>query len=81
MPYIVDEITFFVVVITRMGNWKKIQIPGSSGNQFYTPGPNLSVFGRNLTKDQLGGVIFGCKNATIKECLTKQLFGKSFLCD
>lgn len=64
-----------------MGNWKKIQIPGSSGNQFYTPGPNLSVFGRNLTKDQLGGVIFGCKNATIKECLTKQLFGKSFLCD
>ncbi|CAI8612866.1 unnamed protein product [Vicia faba] len=59
----------------KMGNWKKIQIPGSSGNQFYTPGPNPSVFGRNLTKDQLGGVIFGCKNATIKECLTKQLFG------
>ncbi|KAJ4830687.1 hypothetical protein Tsubulata_028403 [Turnera subulata] len=30
---------------------------------------------RNLQKSQLGGVIFGCTNATIKECLFKQLFG------
>ncbi|MED6111915.1 hypothetical protein PIB30_056692 [Stylosanthes scabra] len=34
-----------------------------------------SVFGRNLRKNQLGGVVFGCKNTTIKECLSKQLFG------
>ncbi|XP_004492506.1 uncharacterized protein [Cicer arietinum] len=56
-----------------MGTWKKTQYSFSNGNQFLPP--NQSVFGRNLTKDQLGGVIFGCKNATIKECLTKQLFG------
>ncbi|KAJ8898926.1 hypothetical protein K2173_008420 [Erythroxylum novogranatense] len=30
---------------------------------------------KNLTKSQLGGVIFGCKSGTIQECLTKQLFG------
>jgi hypothetical protein len=30
---------------------------------------------RNLGKNQLGGVIFGAKNTTIKECLSKQLFG------
>ncbi|KAG6640261.1 hypothetical protein I3843_10G153000 [Carya illinoinensis] len=30
---------------------------------------------RNLGKNHLGGVIFGCNNNTIKECLFKQLFG------
>ncbi|XP_071721246.1 uncharacterized protein [Rutidosis leptorrhynchoides] len=30
---------------------------------------------RNLEKGQLGGVIFGATNVTIKECLSKQLFG------
>ncbi|KAL8036779.1 hypothetical protein ABFX02_12G181000 [Erythranthe guttata] len=30
---------------------------------------------RNLNKNQLGGVIFGCTTSTIKECLTNQLFG------
>ncbi|OIW00868.1 hypothetical protein TanjilG_12809 [Lupinus angustifolius] len=40
------------------------------------PHPLASSFvGRNLGKYQLGGVIFGCKNSTIKECLSKQLFG------
>ncbi|CAL0324667.1 unnamed protein product [Lupinus luteus] len=34
-----------------------------------------SLVGRNLGKYQLGGVIFGCKNSTIQECLSKQLFG------
>jgi hypothetical protein len=58
-------------------NRKKTPISSLSGSQLYSPGPNPS-FGRNLTKDQLGSVIFGCKNATITECLTKQLFGKSF---
>ncbi|KAK7382365.1 hypothetical protein VNO80_01216 [Phaseolus coccineus] len=40
--------------------------------------PNLvvrSVGGRNLEKYQLGGVIFGCKNSTMKECQSKLLFG------
>ncbi|XP_058732585.1 uncharacterized protein LOC131604113 [Vicia villosa] len=31
--------------------------------------------GRNLMKHQLGGVIFGCTRHTMKECLSKQLFG------
>ncbi|KVI03272.1 Development/cell death domain-containing protein [Cynara cardunculus var. scolymus] len=30
---------------------------------------------RNLGKSHLGGVIFGTKNTTINECLSKQLFG------
>ncbi|WCJ27974.1 DCD (Development and Cell Death) domain protein [Euphorbia peplus] len=34
-----------------------------------------SSYYRNLNKSQLGGVIFGCNNATIHECLSKQLFG------
>ncbi|KAL9278112.1 putative development/cell death domain, kelch-type beta propeller [Arabidopsis thaliana] len=29
---------------------------------------------RNLTKSQLGGVVFGCTKNTIKECMSKQLF-------
>ncbi|CAK7343726.1 unnamed protein product [Dovyalis caffra] len=36
---------------------------------------NDSMHARNLKKNQLGGVIFGCTNNTIKECLFKQLFG------
>ncbi|KAA8517474.1 hypothetical protein F0562_017767 [Nyssa sinensis] len=34
-----------------------------------------TAYARNLRKSHLGGVIFGCKNGTIKECLFKQLFG------
>ncbi|GAB2217132.1 hypothetical protein Drorol1_Dr00000294 [Drosera rotundifolia] len=35
-----------------------------------------SGFGfRGLNKDELGGIIFGCKNNTMQECLAKQLFG------
>ncbi|XP_074383015.1 uncharacterized protein LOC141724684 isoform X2 [Apium graveolens] len=30
---------------------------------------------RNMRKNNLGGVIFGCTDSTIKECLFKQLFG------
>ncbi|KAF1864342.1 hypothetical protein Lal_00021998 [Lupinus albus] len=37
--------------------------------------PNFSVTARNLKKSELGGVIFGCKHSTIKECFEKQLFG------
>ncbi|KAF3333598.1 B2 protein [Carex littledalei] len=40
------------------------------------PGNNSIFPGfRNLQKSDLGGVIFGCKNGTMEECLTKQLFG------
>lgn len=40
------------------------------GDDGFTPGTV-----RNLRTNDLGGVIFGCKNATMKECLAKQLFG------
>ncbi|XP_076935281.1 uncharacterized protein LOC143601883 [Bidens hawaiensis] len=36
------------------------------------PGPSSA---RGLCKSQLGGVIFGCKQTTINECLCKKLFG------
>ncbi|KAL6003025.1 hypothetical protein ACLOJK_023247 [Asimina triloba] len=38
-------------------------------------GINSSFAARNLRKNDLGGVIFGCKHSTVKECLSKQLFG------
>ncbi|KAG0463664.1 hypothetical protein HPP92_019733 [Vanilla planifolia] len=37
--------------------------------------PASESVSRNLHKNYLGGVIFGCKNSTITECLSKQLFG------
>ncbi|KAL0912001.1 hypothetical protein M5K25_017942 [Dendrobium thyrsiflorum] len=33
------------------------------------------ISARNLRKNDLGGVIFGCKHTTMQECLSKQLFG------
>ncbi|KAI4306901.1 hypothetical protein L6164_030141 [Bauhinia variegata] len=36
---------------------------------------NCSLTARNLRKSELGGVVFGCKHSTIKECFSKQLFG------
>lgn len=36
---------------------------------------NCSAVARNLRKTDLAGVIFGCKNYTIKECYSAQLFG------
>ncbi|XP_060964734.1 uncharacterized protein LOC133029021 isoform X1 [Cannabis sativa] len=36
---------------------------------------NFSSTARNLRKNDLGGVIFGCKHSTFKECILKQLFG------
>ncbi|KAF5472095.1 hypothetical protein F2P56_008837 [Juglans regia] len=51
-------------------------------NKSVPSSPNLvtsSSTRRNLGKSHLGGVIFGCKNNTIKECLSKQLFGLPML--
>nr|GMD57676.1 Kelch-like protein [Ipomoea batatas] len=36
---------------------------------------NISAPARNLPKNDLGGVIFGCKDHTIRECFSKTLFG------
>ena len=58
-----------------MGTGKRVET--TPGNAPSAP-RNFSSFlqARNLTKNQLGGVIFGCKNSTIKECLFKQIFGQ-----
>lgn len=37
---------------------------------------NSSVPARNLSKADLGAVIFGCKHNTMSECLSRQLFGQ-----
>ncbi|KAH9620293.1 hypothetical protein KSS87_005399 [Heliosperma pusillum] len=44
------------------------------GNRNRTLNSTPSLF-RNLDKADLGGVIFGCTDKTINECLSKQLFG------
>lgn len=36
---------------------------------------NLSAPARNLGRDKLGAIIFGCKNHTIAECLESKIFG------
>ncbi|KAG8380906.1 hypothetical protein BUALT_Bualt06G0065400 [Buddleja alternifolia] len=36
---------------------------------------NSNALARNLRKNELGAVIFGCKHHTFKECLLKQIFG------
>ncbi|KAK6290717.1 hypothetical protein POUND7_002258 [Theobroma cacao] len=59
-----------------MGTGRKPQTFLVNGNAPYTPNlTNSNVAARNLRKSQLGGVIFGCKDSTFKECLFKQLFG------
>ncbi|KAK9057863.1 hypothetical protein SSX86_022702 [Deinandra increscens subsp. villosa] len=44
---------------------------GAKKKEFIRGGSNS----RNLSKSQLGGVIFGAANTTINECFSKQLFG------
>ncbi|THG06013.1 hypothetical protein TEA_021331 [Camellia sinensis var. sinensis] len=63
-------------ILARMGEGRRTQIfiPNESAPSI----PNQAtgpVNNRNLSKNHLGGVIFGCKKSTIKECLFKQLFG------
>ncbi|KAL3753522.1 hypothetical protein ACJRO7_000859 [Eucalyptus globulus] len=46
------------------------------GNTSYSQNIPIGVLAhRNLGKNNLGGVIFGCKDNTMKECLSKQIFG------
>ncbi|KAG5095456.1 hypothetical protein JHK84_051044 [Glycine max] len=59
-------------MVPLVGARKKTQTSQFSVTQTFSPN---SSCGRNLRKNQLGGIIFGCKNATMKECLSKQLFG------
>ncbi|KAL9268229.1 Kelch-like protein, partial [Drosera capensis] len=64
-----------IVVETRMGRGRtkiKLTLQEKSAPQWTM---NCSISARNLSKSQLGGVIFGCTRATYDECILKQLFG------
>lgn len=68
---ILTRFFFFISPYERMNTGKKALK--------FKPGPsarfNAGASSRNLSKCHLGGVIFGCTNSTIKECLSNQLFG------
>lgn len=55
-----------------MGAGRKTETYTLPPNQDLSP---YNVSARNLMKNHLGAVIFGCKNSTMNECLSKQLFG------
>ncbi|XP_041000681.1 uncharacterized protein LOC121246573 isoform X1 [Juglans microcarpa x Juglans regia] len=58
--------------MNRRRKSKKYNFPDKSQTPWTT---NCSAPARNLRKSDLGGVIFGCKNNTIEECYSEQLFG------
>ncbi|GAB4857293.1 hypothetical protein Ancab_015201 [Ancistrocladus abbreviatus] len=53
---------------------EKKSLTKGSGSSSSSPLP-ATIGARNLRKAHLGGVIFGCSNSTVEECLIKQLFG------
>lgn len=62
-----------------MGAGRKTQTfltPASAGPSGGGTGPPPQ---RGLSKSELGGVIFGCTNSTIAECMNHNLFGKYLL--
>ncbi|CAI9102999.1 OLC1v1001408C1 [Oldenlandia corymbosa var. corymbosa] len=54
---------------------RKKKTPGLNANAEREYTINSSVSARNLTKSELGAVIFACKNFTISECKKNNLFG------
>lgn len=81
-PFASQDTDNFSIWIYRMGAGRKHEIFRLNETVPFNPEqtPNASI-GRNLVKSNLGGVIFGCKNSTIKECLLKQIFGMAINCD
>ncbi|TKY63569.1 B2 protein [Spatholobus suberectus] len=69
-------LSFLIIVFVWMRAGRRTQTYNISRTIPFSPNSVVSsVGGRNLGKYQLGGVIFGCKNSTMKECQSKQLFG------
>ncbi|KAK1365556.1 DCD domain-containing protein [Heracleum sosnowskyi] len=59
-----------------MGAGRRVQTFNQNGIAFFSINQAAgNTDFRNLRKNNLGGIIFGCTNSTIKECLFKQLFG------
>lgn len=59
----------------RGGKKTKTNKLNQKGKSQPPPTGNFSHPARNLRKSDLGAVIFGCKNNTIDECYSQQLFG------
>lgn len=57
-----------------MGTRGKSSIPLNEKSKGLWNG-NMSAPARNLAKDELGAIIFGCKHNTLKECFDKEIFG------
>ncbi|XP_062002528.1 uncharacterized protein LOC133720292 [Rosa rugosa] len=55
-----------------MGAGRRTETYTLPSNQDLVP---YAVSARNLMKNHLGAVIFGCTHSTMNECLSKQLFG------
>lgn len=69
---------YSVEISNRMGTVRNRDT--YSGNTSFSPNITTGVLAhRNLGKNNLGGVIFGCTDNTMKECLFKQIFGKSLV--
>ncbi|KAL2479393.1 Galactose oxidase/kelch [Abeliophyllum distichum] len=66
----------FHTLCTEMGAGRKTQtfVLNETSPSFGSKA-SYAASARNLRKSQLGGVIFGCKSGTFRECLSKQLFG------
>ncbi|KAF7021257.1 hypothetical protein CFC21_034238 [Triticum aestivum] len=69
----------FLIIFQRMGTGRKAETynvaapkQDRSNTRWYG---DQSFPARNLGEDALAGVIFGCTNKTMNECLSKQLFG------
>ncbi|WOL14798.1 hypothetical protein Cni_G23579 [Canna indica] len=58
-----------------MGAGRKTQTNPPHWPSGFGDGDNSYGSARNLRKSDLGGAIFGCKDVTMEECLSKQLFG------
>ncbi|XP_043688220.1 uncharacterized protein LOC122639428 isoform X2 [Telopea speciosissima] len=63
----------------RKGGRKSRTLSMSEVTKSGQPKANCSVSARNLRKEDLSAVIFGCKNYTINECLSQKLFGLPIL--
>ncbi|KAF6174107.1 hypothetical protein GIB67_020289 [Kingdonia uniflora] len=62
-----------VETVERMAKVGKKQTLTLEERPRYTPSVSNAV--RNLARENLGGVIFGCTHDTLKECLSKRIFG------
>lgn len=72
---VTSAISDFKFCLDRMGGGRKTKTRPLKEKSQPCLKTNCSAPARNLRKSDLGAVIFGCKNHTIKECYSEELFG------